>query len=234
MSTTVCCVSFHLQEGHDSMSSRPPALPAHEQYACVPVRYTLPLVVTGFPSIIIFASLLRTLCVPWLLHARVRQGGQADKDKLFNGKQLTTSAASAYKLSAPFALWGILVVTLYAVSYAQFDTVKEHMAISKLMQRSLAQASRLTYFAARASLEEVGCAASLQLLAAGRVDAVGCSVSKQVYMMCAHSHDTCVPCVHMVCLCFLCLHMCAWSSAITSILSLMPTVLCNMDSAATC
>jgi hypothetical protein len=81
--------------------------------------------------------------------------GQDDKEKLFNGKQLTTSAASAYKLSTPFVLWGILVVTLYAVSYAQFDGVQEHMVVTKLMQRSLAQTTRLSYFATRASLEAV-------------------------------------------------------------------------------
>jgi hypothetical protein len=85
----------------------------------------------------------------------LHQVGQDDKEKLFNGKQLTTSAASAYKLSTPFALWGILVVILYAVSYAQFNGVQEHMIVIKLMQRSLAQSTRLSYFALRASLEPV-------------------------------------------------------------------------------
>jgi hypothetical protein len=90
-----------------------------------------------------------------LLRNTIFQGGQDDKEKLFNGKQLTTSAASAYKLSAPFALWGILVVILYATSYAGFNGVQEHMIVIKLMQRSLAQSSRLSYFVTRASLEPV-------------------------------------------------------------------------------
>lgn len=90
-------------------------------------------------------------CCKCILH----QGAQEDKEKLFNGKQLTTSAASAYKLSTPFVLWGILVVILYAVSYAQFNGVSDHMVVIKLMQRSLAQSTRLTYFATRASLEPV-------------------------------------------------------------------------------
>jgi hypothetical protein len=57
-----------------------------------------------------------------------------------------------------------LVVILYATSYAGFNGVQEHMIVIKLMQRSLAQTSRLSYFVTRASLESVGGGLALQSL----------------------------------------------------------------------
>lgn len=79
----------------------------------------------------------------------------ADREKLFNGKQLIASARSVYELSWPFVAWGIVVAVLYGISYQQFGDVNEHVLNVKMMQRTLAQAGRVTYFATRMVLEMV-------------------------------------------------------------------------------
>lgn len=80
---------------------------------------------------------------------------QSERQRLFNGKQLVTSAKSAYQLTWPFVLWGILVMILYGVSYQKLGDVKDGIIAIKMGQRSLAEASRLTYYGARIALESV-------------------------------------------------------------------------------
>lgn len=88
----------------------------------------------------------------------------ADRQKLFNGKQLVTSVKSAYQISWPIILWGVLVIILYAVSYQ--GLAKEHniMAYIKMTQKSRVAASRLTYYALRISLEQVRGAWLMQMV----------------------------------------------------------------------
>lgn len=81
-----------------------------------------------------------------------------DRQKLFNGKQLSTSAQSAYQLAWPFLLWGMLVMILYGISYKQFGDINAGIIAIKMSQLSLAQASRMTYYGARISLEPVSVA----------------------------------------------------------------------------
>lgn len=82
-------------------------------------------------------------------------GIAADRHKLFNGKQLSMSATSSYRLTAPFLAWGVIVVLLYGLSYRSFGKEGQGIIGLKLSERSLVQTSRVTYFAARTALEPV-------------------------------------------------------------------------------
>lgn len=86
---------------------------------------------------------------------------QSDRQRLFSGKQLVTSAKSAYQLAWPFLLWGILVIVLYGVSYKQLGDMNDGIIAIKMSQRSLAEASRLTYYGSRIALESVRACALL-------------------------------------------------------------------------
>eukprot|EP00879_Flechtneria_rotunda_P020749 GHRR01021839.1.p1 GENE.GHRR01021839.1~~GHRR01021839.1.p1 ORF type:complete len:765 (+),score=247.75 GHRR01021839.1:296-2296(+) len=76
-----------------------------------------------------------------------------ERAKLFNGKELSASAKSAYQLAWPFVVWGILVMVLYGVSYQKLGEINNRIVAIKLSQRSLVQASRVTYYATRVALE---------------------------------------------------------------------------------
>lgn len=83
----------------------------------------------------------------------------ADRQKLFNGKELVTSTKSAYQISWPILLWGALVLILYSVSYTALSAEHDTVVYIKMTQKARIAAGRLTYYAMRASLEPVsaGC-----------------------------------------------------------------------------
>jgi hypothetical protein len=79
----------------------------------------------------------------------------ADRQRLFNGKELVTSTKSAYQLCWPIALWGVLVLVLYAVSYTALSAEHDTMVYIKMTHKARIAASRVTYYAMRMSLEPV-------------------------------------------------------------------------------
>jgi hypothetical protein len=79
----------------------------------------------------------------------------ADKQRLFNGKELVTSTKSAYQLSWPIMVWGMLVLLLYGISYNNLSNETDTMVYIKMTQKSRIAASRVSYFALRANLEQV-------------------------------------------------------------------------------
>lgn len=79
----------------------------------------------------------------------------ADRQKLFNGKELVTSAKSAYQLSWPILLWGTLLLVLYGISYDALSKEHNVMVYTEMMHKSRVAASRVTYFAIRANLDVV-------------------------------------------------------------------------------
>jgi hypothetical protein len=79
----------------------------------------------------------------------------ADKQRLFNGKELVTSTKSAYQLSWPIMVWGMLVLLLYGISYNNLSSETDTMVYIKMTQKSRIAASRASYFALRANLEQV-------------------------------------------------------------------------------
>jgi hypothetical protein len=86
-------------------------------------------------------------------------GGPAepiDRQKLFNGKELVTSAKSAYELSWPIMVWGMLVLLLYGISYNNLSSEQDTMVYIKMTQKSRIAASRVTYYTMGAGLNEVG------------------------------------------------------------------------------
>lgn len=80
----------------------------------------------------------------------------ADRQKLFNGKELATSTKSAYQLSWPIVLWSVLVLVLYGISYDALSHQHNTMVYIKMTQKTRIAASRVTYQALRISLETVG------------------------------------------------------------------------------
>lgn len=83
------------------------------------------------------------------------QGLAADRSKLFNGKQLVTSAKSAYQLCWPILLWGVLVLLMYGISYNTLTHEQDTLMYIKLTQKARVAASRVTYFALQLSLDPV-------------------------------------------------------------------------------
>jgi hypothetical protein len=78
-----------------------------------------------------------------------------DTQKLFNGKELVTSAKSAYELSWPILVWGMLVLLLYGVSYNNLSSEQDTMVYIKMTQKSRVAASRVTYYTMGAALNQV-------------------------------------------------------------------------------
>lgn len=78
-----------------------------------------------------------------------------DRQKLFNGKELVTSAKSAYELSWPIMVWGMLVLLLYGISYNNLSSEQDTMVYIKMTQKSRIAASRVTYYTMGAGLNEV-------------------------------------------------------------------------------
>jgi hypothetical protein len=79
----------------------------------------------------------------------------ADRQKLFQGKELVTSTKSAYKLSWPILLWGGLLLLLYGISYETLNKEYNVMVYTEMMHKSRVAASRVTYLALRANLHPV-------------------------------------------------------------------------------
>lgn len=78
-----------------------------------------------------------------------------DRNKLFNGKELVTSAKSAYELSWPILVWGMLVLLLYGISYNNLSSEQDTMVYIKMTQKSRVAASRVTYYTMGAALNQV-------------------------------------------------------------------------------
>lgn len=78
------------------------------------------------------------------------------KTSLFNGKTLTNGAGEAYRLTWPFLAWCILLVALYANSYTSLGEVNAALIELKLGQRTIAQSSRVLYYANEITLNQVG------------------------------------------------------------------------------
>lgn len=78
-----------------------------------------------------------------------------DRQKLFNGKELVTSAKSAYQLSWPILVWGGLLLLLYGISYDALSKESNVMVYTEMMHKSRVAASRVTYLAMRANLDPV-------------------------------------------------------------------------------
>ncbi len=75
---------------------------------------------------------------------------------LFNGKSLSNSAHDIVRLLWPFLAWGALVVLLYGISFASFNSMNGKLVAIKLVRRTVAQESRLVYYATEAALGQVG------------------------------------------------------------------------------
>lgn len=79
--------------------------------------------------------------------------GEIDLERnIFNSKQITDTGRDVYKLLWPFVAWIALVMMAYIISIFAFQKFPADLNNIKMMQRTIAQTSRVTFYASRLAL----------------------------------------------------------------------------------
>lgn len=79
--------------------------------------------------------------------------GEIDLERnIFNSKQITDTGRDVYKLLWPFVAWIALVMMAYIIGIFVFQKFPADLNNIKMMQRTIAQTSRVTFYASRLAL----------------------------------------------------------------------------------